>query len=280
MELRARAMVDGYFSGRHRSRQLGGGADFADHRNYSPGDELRHLDWKLYGRTDRHFIKRFSAETAMNVLLAVDTSGSMGYASGEISKLRFAAFLAAGLAWLAHCQGDAPGLVLLADGVRHYTPPRSGPGQLQHLFKQLETASAGGETSLSAALGQLAAMTPRRGMIVFISDLWDDPDSMTRALKHFRHRGHDVIVLHVLDRAERRFEFKGTVLFEDMETRQEVQVDADDMRRTYLDELQEFIAAVAGGCRSAAIDYHLVETCDSFHETLGAYLARRNRNFN
>ena len=191
MELRARAIIEGHFSGQHRSPYHGASVEFADHREYSPGDELRHLDWRVYGRTDRFFIKEYDAETNMSVHLLVDASRSMAYGSHGVTKLRYAACLAAALAYLAVKQRDAAGLVLFDTAVRTRLAPATKGRHLAAVFDLLETLEPGAETNVAAALETVAQSVSRRGLVVVISDLLDEPERVLRALGYFRHRGHD-----------------------------------------------------------------------------------------
>jgi uncharacterized protein (DUF58 family) len=277
MELRARVMVEGHFSGQHRSHFKGASVEFADHRSYSPGDELRHLDWKLFGRSDRFFVKQYDAETNMNVLLAVDVSGSMGYRSGAVSKLQFGSYLAAGLAYLTVSQGDATGLVVFDAAVRESLPCLSRPAHLRRVWDVLDTASPGGETGLSGALAQTATSLSRRGIVVLVSDLLDEPERVLRSLAYFRHRGHDVIVFHVLDPAEVAFHFRGPTIFQDLETSERLRTESQDIRASYLRELQAFTGQLRDGCRRASVDYQQLTTDEPFDRALRAYLARRAR---
>lgn len=275
MELRARAMVEGHFSGQHRSHFKGASVEFADHRDYSQGDELRHLDWKVFGRTDRHFIKQYDAETNMNVALVVDVSGSMGYSSDTVTKLQYASYLAAGLAYLTTRQNDAPGLALVDRRVREKYLPRTRPAHLQRLWAALQAAQPGEDTALSEALAEAAATFTRRGIVVLISDLLDDPERVLRSLLYFRHRGHDVIVLQVLDPAEVKFDFHGPVVFEDLETHETLLTETDDVRAAYRRQFAIYQTQLSEGCRSAGIDYELMTTDQPFARALSAYLARR-----
>jgi len=294
MELRARAIVEGHYSGQHHSHYKGASVEFADHRNYSPGDELRHLDWKLYGRTDRFFIKQYDAETNMNVMLVLDASGSMGYGSGEISKLQYGSYLAAGLAYLTSRQGDAPGLTLLDQGVRDKLMPRTRPAHLRRLWETLEEANTRvgrlstiapanvdvrptRDDSLANGLADIAPLLARRGIIVLISDLLEPPERLLRGLRYFRHRGHDVIVLQVLDEAEVNFPFRGAVEFEDMESGRRLRTETGDVRGSYLQEFARHQEAIRDGCRSGGMDYELMLTNEPFARALTAYLGRRMR---
>lgn len=277
MELRARVMVEGHFSGQHRSHFKGASVEFADHRNYSPGDELRHLDWKLYGRSDRFFVKQYDAETNMNVLLVLDASGSMGYASGAVTKLQYASYLAAGLAYLTVGQGDAVGLAVFDTAVRYSLAPLSRPAHLRRLWEALDSVAPGGETGLSAALAEAAGAMRRRGIVVLLSDLLDEPERVLRSLAYFRHRGHDAIVFQVLDTAEVTFRFHGPTVFEDLESGERLRTESDDIRAAYLQELAAFVGQVREGCRAAGMDYQQFVTHEPFDRALRAYLARRAR---
>ena len=286
MELRARAIVEGHFSGQHRSHYKGASVEFADHRNYSPGDELRHLDWKLYGRTDRFFVKQYDAETNMNVMLVLDVSGSMGYGSGEITKLQYGSYLAAGLAYLTSRQGDAPGLALIADGVVERLMPRTRPAHLRRLWDTLDVARVGApgpgahehdDFAIADGLADVAPLLSRRGIIVLISDLLEPPDRLLRGLRYFRHRGHDVIVLQVLDEAEVNFPFRGAVEFQDLESGRRLRTETGDVRASYLREFARHQEALRDGCRSAGMDYQLMRTDEPFSRALTAYLGHRMR---
>ncbi len=274
MELRARAMVEGHFSGRHRSRYRGASVEFADHREYNPGDETRHIDWKVYGRRERLFVKQFDAETNLNVHLLVDISRSMDYGS-PVRKLDYAAYLAAGLAYLATRQRDAAGLILFDREVRVQMPPQTKPSHLQAIFDTLEGIEPGEDTSIAAALETVAQSIKRRGIIVLISDLLDDVEPMLRALSYFRHRGHDVVVLQTMDHSELTFDFRGTTLFEDLETQERLLTEPSRVRRDYLEALKDFETTIRDGCRARYIDHELIDTSRPFDVALTAYLSRR-----
>ncbi len=277
MELRAHAIVEGYYSGQHHSPYRGASVEFADHREYSHGDELRHLDWKVYGRSDRFFVKEYDAETNLTVYLAVDASGSMGYPAEGVSKLACASYLAAGLAYLAHRQRDAVGLVTFDDAVRDELPPLTQRGHLQRIFETLDGLEPGGETNTAAALQRVSTMAGRRGLVVLISDLLDEPEPVLRALRHFRHRGHDVIVFQVLDRSELDFDFRGPLLVEDLETGRRLSTDASEVRGDYLAAMQRHLATLKDGCRRARIDHEVFRADVPFAPVLATYLARRRR---
>ncbi|MBC7287014.1 MAG: DUF58 domain-containing protein [Armatimonadetes bacterium] len=277
MYLRARAIVDGHFSGQHRSRSKGASVEFADHREYAPGDDTRHLDWRLYARSGRDFVKEFDAETNLFVYLIVDISRSMAYPSGGLTKLDYAALLAAGLSYLAWRQRDAPGLFLIDNELRLSLPPLTQRGHLARIMDALEQLRPGGGTDIETALGGCAALASRRGLVVFISDLWAPADNITRSLRFFRHRGHDVLVFHVLHRDELDFPFRGSWIFLDAETGSKHPADASAVRAAYLEALHTHMLTLRDQLRRHDIDYHLVSLSHPFDAALSAVLARRQR---
>ena len=274
MELRAHAIVEGHFSGQHRSPYRGASVEFADHREYTPGDEARHIDWKVYGRRDRLFVKEFDAETNLNVHLLVDISRSMDYGS-PVRKLEYAAYLAAGLAYLATGQRDATGLILFDSEVREHLLPQTKPAHLQRIFDALEGIEPGTDTSIAGALEAAAQAIKRRGLVVLISDLLDDTAPMLRGLGYFRHRGHDVIVLHVMDSTELEFDFRGLTLFEDLESGERLVTDPSQVRAEYLQALRGFMSDIQDGCRERHIDHELLDTNRPYDVALTAYLSCR-----
>src|ERR687890_1697204 len=223
LELLARAVVEGFISGLHRSPFTGFSTEFAEYRQYNPGDDLRYLDWRLLGRTDRYFIKKYRADTNAQVTLLVDTSGSMRYAGpgGAVDKLRYAQFLAASLAHLAARQQDAVGLTAFGADVHTHVPALNRTGHMRTIYGRLSTLEAGGETRLAEALHLTADRLTRRGVVVLVSDFYESPERLAGAFQHLRFRGHDVIAFHVLDRKELEFEFEfedSLLLLEDSET--------------------------------------------------------------
>ncbi|MBM3499706.1 MAG: DUF58 domain-containing protein [Armatimonadetes bacterium] len=276
MALRARAAVEGHYSGRHASAYRGASVEFVDHREYAPGDEPRHIDWRVYGRTDRLFVKQYESETNLDLHLLLDVSRSMDFASGSVSKLRCATFIAAALAYLATNQRDAVGLFLFDHAVRRHLPAMTSPAHLARLFEALDAAEPGEDTRLTPALEEVAGRLGRRAIIVLLSDLLDGPEEVLRSLAYFRHRGHDVIVLQLLDPAELRLDYRGTVAFEDLETAERLSLEVGSVREAYLGELRRFLAAYRHGCRDRSLDYALLDTSIPFDAALAAYLARRS----
>ena len=276
LSLAARKVVEGYFAGMHRSPHKGFSIEFAEHREYTPGVDPRHIDWRVLGRRDKLYVKQYEEETSLRCHLLLDKSASMDYRhGGKMSKLVYGSYLAASLAYLMAFQHDSVGLITYDTGVRDRVPPRQGPGHLKVLMEKLEQTNPGGETSLSETFHQLAESIKRRALVIVISDLFDDPEKLVSALKHFRHKKHEVIVFHVLDPAELTFPFDDVTRIEDMENRREVISDPLAFRKSYLEELAKFLEVVRGGCTSAQIDYALADTSQPFDWFLGTYLARR-----
>jgi uncharacterized protein (DUF58 family) len=275
MELRARTFVEGYYSGQHRSPWRGASVEFADHRAYTHGDELRHIDWRLYGRTDRFFVKQFEAETNLAVTLALDASASMAYPEGSPTKLDCACYLAAGLAYLAWRQRDAVGLTVLGGVVEGDLPPRTSRGHLQGIFDRLEAIEPAGNTRPAERILALGGALKRRGLVVLLSDLMDTPEELLRSLGLLRGRGHDVIVLQVLDRGELQLGLSGPSIVEDMETGERLSTDADELREEYADAIRAHVDLLHDGCASRGMDHELMVTDRPLGRGLAAYLSRR-----
>jgi uncharacterized protein (DUF58 family) len=277
LSLAARLVVEGFFSGMHKSPHKGFSIEFAEHREYTPGIDPKHIDWRVFGRRDKLYVKQYEEETSLRCYLLLDRSASMGYKSdtSKLTKLEYGSFLAASLAYLMAFQHDTVGLITYDTGVRDRIPPRQGPAHLRVLLEKLEDTSPGGETSLSETFHQLAESIKRRALVIVISDLFDDPDELVGALKHFRHKKHEVIVLHTLDPAEVTFPFDDVTQIEDLETAREVISDPRAFRKSYLEELANFLDTIRGGCRGCQIDYAQAETDKRFDTFLGTYLARR-----
>lgn len=265
LEIRARVVGDGVLAGAHRSRRFGASSEFAEHKLYAPGDDLRRLDWKAFARLDRHFVRRYEAETNLDVALVVDCSGSMAYAGGargsfSVSKLEAAKTLAAGAAWVALQHSDAPGLTLFAGDERAQLPARARRDHGGVLFEALERAKPDGKTDLAAAVERLADRLVRRTLVVVISDLIDcSPDALA-PLGVLRRRGSDVVILQTLDRDELELPFDGVVRFEDLEGDREVQVDAPLVRQAYLEEMRKFLESFAVEAARLDLRLHLSPT--------------------
>ncbi len=277
LDLVARLVVEGFITGLHRSPYHGFSVEFSEYRPYMAGDPIRHIDWKVLGRTDRYYVKQFEEETNLRAFLLVDTSGSMGYSSGDITKLQYASYLSAALAYLMLLQRDAVGLVTFAESVRTYLPPRSVMSGLNRILARLDGIEARGTTCVSDTFHQLAERIKRRGLIIILSDLMDEPDHVLTALKHFRHRKHEVIVFHLLDPQETAFDFSDDALFVDMETGDRIRTRPWHIRADYRSRVKAFLDTYKRECRQHRIDYVPIETSLPFDQALYAYLAKRKR---
>ena len=277
LQLRARRIVEGYVAGLHRSPYHGFSIEFAEHREYAPGDDLRYLDWKVFGRTDKFYLKQYEDETNLICYLVVDVSESMGYGGPDapLSKLEYAQCLASSLAWLVLRQQDAVGLVTLDEKVRDSLPPTSQAAQLKQLINRLESAQPGDKTGLGRLLKQLAQTFRRRGIVVIISDLFDDVATLAAGLKQLQRRRHDTIVLQVLDSAEQTFPFQQPALFKGLEGWPDLVTDPRLLRRAYLKELDTHLRAISRACREAESNYRLVRADEPIDRHLSALLAAR-----
>jgi uncharacterized protein (DUF58 family) len=278
MELRARLVVEGFITGMHRSPYHGFSVEFAEHRQYMPGDAIRHIDWKLYGKTDRFYVKQYEEETNLKAYLLLDTSASMGFASeGQMTKLAYGSYLAAALSYLMIKQQDAVGLGVFDARLTSYLPPHATRAYLRQILLALERVGPGGTSETGKALHQVAERIRRRGLIVVISDLLDDPRTILAALKHFRHKKNEVLVLHVLDPLERSFAFGEAGMFEDLETRERLTTLPWQIRRAYQGAMAEFVERYRRECRENMVDYVLLDTRTPFDTALAEYLGKRSR---
>jgi uncharacterized protein (DUF58 family) len=291
LELRARMIVDGFITGLHKSPYHGFSVEFAEHRPYNPGDELRHVDWKVFGRKDRLFVKQYEEETNLRHFVVLDTSASMRYAGhAGISKLAYGATLAGALHTLMARQRDATGLMAFDRSVHTLARPRSTRAHLQGLYATLARladaapadAPPGAETAAAAALHEVAERIPRRSLVIVVSDLFDnvsDAEETFRALRHLRHRGHEVVVFHVLDAAtECRFDFPDLPLrVRDLETGEEMTLQPAQVRASYREAAEGFLADLRRRCRESLIDYEPLDTARPYADALRVYLNKRRR---
>jgi len=277
LEIRARHIIEGYVSGLHRSPFHGFSIEFAEHRQYVPGDDLRYVDWKLFGKTDKFYLKQYEEETNLNGYLLLDTSESMLYHSPEaaLSKLEYAKCLAATLAYMILRQQDAAGLVTFDRQVNTLVPARGNPSHWKELLHVMHNTSAERKSGIGPIFHDLAERFKRRSLVIVLSDLLDDVSSMMAGLKHFRHRRHDVAVLHVLDPAELDFPFRRTTLFHGLEGLPDVLTDPRSLRKAYLREVQRFLDSIRKGCRARRIDHLLVRTDEPLDAVLSRFLAPR-----
>jgi len=277
LELKARTIVEGFLSGLHRSPFKGFSVEFAEYRQYIPGDDLSTIDWKVYARSDRHYVKKYEDETNLDCHLMIDVSGSMAYGSHGITKFEYAACLAASLAYLMNRQRDGVGLTAFDDRIVGTLPASARAGHLRSILLTLDRLKIGRETNVSKPLHQLADSLSKRGMVVLISDLLDDPELVIRGLKHFQFRGTDVIVFHVLDPDELEFPFQRPTRFEDLETEEEVMAVPSVVRSHYLQAMGDFIERYRRELGGAGIDYQLLDTRQPLELALLAYLSTRAR---
>lgn len=273
----ARGVVEGFISGLHASPYKGFSAEFAEHREYAPGDDPRRLDYRMLGRTDRLYVKEYEEETNMRVHILLDTSGSMGYGYDGLTKLQYASYLTAILAYLMTRQQDAVGLTTFDNEMRLDMPARTSPRHFSEMMQRVEAIVPGAETDIAETLHALASRFKRRCLVVLISDLYDEPDAVLRALHHFRHRHHEVILFHVLDKAELEFPFRDMVSFVDLETNERMRVDPAYVRDEYRSQIRQFVEDYRRACADAQIDYVLADTSTPYDFMLSKYIAKRGR---
>ena len=272
----ARGVVEGFITGLHSSPYKGFSVEFAEHREYTPGDDPRHLDYRMLARTERLYVKQYEEETNMRVRILLDASGSMGYNhASELTKLRYGCYLSAILSYLMIRQQDQVGLTSFDSKVGLDLPAGSSPRHFHLMMEQLDQLKVGKETDIADTLHRMAERFKRRSLIVLISDLFDDLDAVIRALHHFRHQRHEVIVFHVLDRAELEFPFDDLTLFRDMETKQQLEVDPVFIREAYVDAVTKFVDRYRRACSECGIDYVSADTSTPYDFMLSRYIAKR-----
>lgn len=279
LQLIARTVVEGFIAGLHRSPYHGFSLDFAEYRQYSPGDDIRSVDWKLFGRTDRFYVKKYEGETNTQIYILLDASRSMEFSSQAFSKLDYARYLAASLAYFSMRQKDATGLMTFAADLLNYIPPRTRHGHFFTVLHHLEHLQTGKGTNLSRAMEQLARLARKKGLVVLISDLYYDVSEITKGLRSFQYRGNDVILFHILDPVELELPFAQVSTLEDMETAEQLTYIPEYSRRVYLDLLQEHMETLKKECREVAIDYELLSTEQPLDLALLKYLSARQKKF-
>ena len=278
LAVRSRYVSEGAMSGSHKSPLKGQSVEFADRRAYVKGDNLRHLDWKVFGRTERYMVRQFEEETSLRVHVILDASGSMGYGSeGRLTKYAYACRVAAALGFIVSKQQDAIGLTVFDREVRELLPARSGPRHLRLFIERLAAHEPKGVTDTGAALHALAEMISRRGLIVLMTDCFDDPEAIFQAIAHFRKKMHDVILLQILDPVELELDLQCVAEFIDLETGERLELDPTAARAAYKKELQAFIDGCRAKCAVLNVDYRLVSTAESFEDFVHQYLMERRR---
>ena len=279
MSLRARLVVEGYIIGHHRSPYHGFSVEFAEHRSYGPGDEIKHIDWKLFGKTDRLYVKRYEEETNLRAHIILDTSKSMLYSSAEVSKLSYANSLAASLSYLMINQQDAVGIAKFSEKIDTFIPPKARPSHLNLILSQLDDKDSGNDTQIGMVLHELADRIKKRGMVILISDLLDKPENIMKGLKHFRHQNQEVIVFHIQDRKESEFDFDTRTKFFDMETGEEIVTEPWHIRSNYNELISKLESNYKSNCRENLIDYVPLFTDQSLDIGITEYLTKRGKLF-
>lgn len=278
IELIAKLVVEGFITGLHRSPFHGFSVEFAEHRAYRPGDEIKHLDWKVLARTEKYFVKQFEEETNTRIMVVLDSSASMNYASGDnITKYEYGAYLSASLALLMIQQRDAAGLALYDTEIRKFLAPNSRPSYIAEMLKTLETTKPQNQTGTASCLNLIAERIKKRSLVVIISDFFDDPNSVLRALQHFRHNSNEVIVFQLLDERELDFRFGKSANFVDMETQETLITHPYQIQKAYQDSMHKFTAQIKSQCLFHNIDYNLITTNTPFDKALVTYLNKRKK---
>ena len=280
LDLVAKTVVDGFVSGLHRSPDFGFSQEFAEYRAYSPGDDLRHVDWNVFARTERAYLKRYRGETNSLLTVLLDASSSMSYSSHAVNKMDYARFVAASLFYLAiQNQRDAAGLIVFDDEIRSYIRPAMRQGQLHHLLSGLEQAEPRARTDFAKPLHHFQSFLRRRGMVVFISDFYESPERIVRTIEPLRFHGNEVILFHVLDPQELRPNFQEPSLLVDMETDERIEVTPDYARKEYAQRIEAHVKDLRDRTRGAGMDYHLLRTDQPLDDALREYLTlRQGRN--
>jgi uncharacterized protein (DUF58 family) len=277
MELVAKQVVEGFLTGRHRSPYHGFSVEYLDHRSYTPGDDIRGLDWKILARTDKYHVKLFEDETNLRAHILVDCSKSMAFSSGGMTKLAYASYLAAALSYLMLKQNDAVGLVLFDSEVRQHLPPKARPTQFRRILELLDHSYSHEDTDVGQVLHDMAERIPRRGLVILISDLIDDEPKIADGLQHFRHNNHEVIVFHVMDDAELTFPYDRLTRFKDMEGAGRLTANPKSLRNRYLSRIQTFLENLKTMCFERKVGYNLACTKEPYDQFLAAYLEKRAR---
>lgn len=278
LELRARLIVEGFYTGMHRSPRHGVSIEYADHRAYVQGDDIRHIDWKVFGRTDKHYIKEYEQETNLELMIVVDASASMAYRSDDelLSKYDYAASLAAAMAYLTLQQQDSVGLALFDESLRDFVRPSTSAHHWQTIIKELLVGAGGEKTSLDRVLTELAEKLKHRTLIVLISDLFDDVEHVLTGLKRLRYRHHELILWNIWDPAELHFAFRGPTMFQGLESEGDLLVEPRGLRERYLDEVDSFLNQIRSGCGKLHVDFASFDTASPLDAALSGYLATRS----
>ena len=276
-EIRARLIVEGFITGLHKSPYHGFSVEFLEHREYLPGDPIKYIDWKVFAKSDRYFIKKFEEETNLKAYILIDCSKSMGFTSQIVSKLEYGKTLASAISYLMISQQDAVGLLSFSESIRNYLPPRSAKTHLNSLFHELSALTPQSTTNTANILHNLADRIKKRGLIILISDLLDEPEEIMMALQHFRHQKHEVIVFHLLDQQELIFKYNKKTKFIDMETGEEIITQPWQIKKMYLQKIGEMKKFFSAKCHNSYIDYVPINTSTPYDRALFAYLIKRQK---
>jgi uncharacterized protein (DUF58 family) len=280
LDLKARFIVEGFLTGLHDSPYHGFSVEFSEHRKYVPGDDIRQIDWGVFAKTDRYYIKKFQAETNLDAYLLVDCSASMDFSTdGRMTKLDYAICLAAAFGYMMVNQQDSVGLATFDEKLRNFLPPKSKRTHLLNILGMLSRTKPAGKTFLAEAIHDIAGRVKKRGLIILLSDLLADQDEVIKALHHLKFRGHDLIIFQVLDHSEVTFEFDGQVRFEEPESLEHVDVDPQSIRAAYLAELKAFIDEYKRQCQSVRADFVTVDNAMTFDKALIEFLIQRQGRF-
>ena len=279
LELRARTVVEGFLSGLHKSPNRGFSVEFNDYRHYQRGDDMRHVDWKLYARSDKFYIKQYEDETNVRVVILLDVSASMDYTSGSVSKLNYGITLASALAYFIMRQRDAVGLITFDDEVQEYIPAKCRQPHLMRILRTLAHVESGNKTNAVKPLSDLAASLHKKSMVILISDLLDDEERVINTLQNLRGMGNDVIAFHLMDEAELKFPFNEASEFVDMENQETYITSPAAIREAYLENLNEYLSFCKKKCQRSGVDYCLLNTSEPLDEALSAYMTKRARSF-
>jgi uncharacterized protein (DUF58 family) len=277
LDLRARLIVEGFLVGLHKSPYHGFSVEFAEHRAYNPGDEIRFIDWKVYGRTDRYYIRKFEEETNLKAYLLLDASASMAYPGTGLTKYQYALNLAASIFFLLFLQRDAISLLLYDETTRLFMPPSSTKGHLYNIFKELSGSQPSGRTMPAGVFNELAERIKKRGLVIVLSDLMTDRDAVLQGLKNFRYRKNEVLVFHILDPREIDIDIESPALLKDMETGEKIPYEPERLRPKYKQKIQEFFSDLKTELRENLIDYELLTTNIPYDKALLAYLKKRGK---
>lgn len=278
IELKARYIVEGFMIGLHKSPYHGFSVEFSEHRSYNQGDPIRNIDWKVYGKREKFYIKQYEEETNLICHIAVDISKSMDYQNkGAMSKLEYANTLAASLTYLLLNQQDSVGLALYSDKIEKYLPPKSSRIYLKTILQAINNVEASNKTKTATCLNQVAEKVKKRGLVVIISDFFDDPESIISSIKHFNYKKNEVIVFQILDPIERSFDFGKDAIFVDSETKDELNTQPYHVQKAYQEAVEEFISKLKGELVNYGVDYNLIETNQPFDKALFSFIKKRAR---